>query len=222
MAEGKLLVLEGIDGSGKATQAAMLLARLQGEGRAVQAVSFPNYDSPSSALIKMYLGGELGDDLRQINPYAASIFYAADRYVSFVQQWGDFYRQGGILLADRYATSNATHQMSRLPREEWEGYLRWLQDLEYDRMGLPAPSLVVYLDMHPQVAQKLMAKRYRGDETRKDLHEADAAYLCHCREAALFAAQFCGWQVVRCFAGEEPLPPETIAQAVYELVSQRL
>lgn len=222
MAEGKLLVLEGIDGSGKATQARLLLQRLQAQGQPVRAISFPNYDSPSSALVKMYLGGQLGEDLQQINPYAASLFYAVDRYASFVQDWGAFYREGGILLADRYATSNATHQMSRLPQGQWEEYLRWLSNLEYERMGLPAPSLVIYLDMHPQVAQKLMAKRYQGDESKKDLHEKDSSYLCHCREAALYAARFCGWQVVRCFAGDEPLPPSQIAGEVWDQVQRCL
>ena len=198
---GKLLIIEGLDGSGKATQAERLARALSGMGRDVRKVSFPNYESDSSALVRMYLSGAFGGDPGDVNAYAASVFFAVDRYAGFKADWGDFYRAGGIVIADRYTTSNAVHQCSKLPRDEWDGYLEWLFDFEYRLMGIPAPNGVVYLRMDPAVSQELMSKRYHGDESKKDIHERNLDYLRRSALAAEYCADRLGWMAVDCTAG---------------------
>ena len=142
MSKGRLLVIEGLDGSGKATQAKLLAAHLAESGRRVMEITFPDYESDSSALVKMYLSGQFGDKPDDVNPYAASSFYAVDRYASYKTKWGSFYEAGGIVIADRYTTSNAVHQCSKLPLEQWDDFLRWAFDYEYRLLGLPAPDAV--------------------------------------------------------------------------------
>ena len=138
MSKGKLIVLEGLDGSGKATQAKLLAKHLAAQGVPVQKITFPDYASDSSALVKMYLAGQFGQHPDDVNAYAASSFYAVDRYASYKTSWGSFYEQGGVIIADRYTTSNAVHQCSKLPQEQWEEYLHWLFDYEFRLLGLPA------------------------------------------------------------------------------------
>ena len=147
MSKGRLLVIEGLDGSGKATQAKLLASYLAESGRRVMEITFPDYESDSSALVKMYLSGQFGDKPDDVNPYAASSFYAVDRYASYKTRWGSFYEAGGIVIADRYTTSNAVHQCSKLPPEQWDDFLRWAFDYEYRLLGLPAPDAVVYLQV---------------------------------------------------------------------------
>ena len=207
---GKLIVIEGLDGSGKATQTALLSEMLSKEGVENRRISFPDYDDPSSALVKMYLGGELGG-LSDVSPYSASLFYTVDRCASYLKHWKQDYLAGKVILSDRYATSNVAHQMSRLPRTEWDAYLTWLFDLEYHKVGIPEPDLVLYLDMDPEVSRRLISQRYHGDETRRDLHEADFQYLLKCRDAALYGAQRLGWQVIPCSSGGQPRAIEQIA-----------
>lgn len=208
---GKLMVIEGLDGGGKATQSALLCRALEQRGVRCRRIAFPDYDDPSSTLVKMYLAGELGG-VEAVNAWAASLFYAVDRYASFVRHWREDYEAGTVIIADRYATSNIPHQMSKLPRERWEEYMAWQADLEYGRVGLPRPDGVLYLDMPPQVSRKLLSGRYQGDEGRRDIHEADLGYLLRCREAALFGAEKAGWQVLPCACGGEPYPPGEIAR----------
>lgn len=197
---GKLIVLDGLDGSGKSTQFDLLIEHFQEQNRAVVPISFPDYNEPSSALVKMYLAGEFGSDADSVNAYAASSFYAVDRYASYKKFWQGAYESGSMILAARYATSNAIHQMSKLPKEEWDGYLVWLEEYEYDRLKLPKPDLVIFLDMPPSLSQKLLSSRYGGDEKKKDIHESNVEYLLRCREAALYAAERCGWKVLPCAA----------------------
>ena len=144
---GRLIVFEGTDGSGKSTQFRLLCRRMEEEGHPFHRLVFPRYDQPSSALIRMYLAGEFGSRPEDVNAYAASSFYAVDRYASWKQDWGSCYRKGGLVLSDRYTTSNAVHQACKLPEGEWEAFFRWLDDFEHGKLGLPRPDLVLYLDM---------------------------------------------------------------------------
>ena len=141
MSRGKLIVLEGLDGSGKATQAKRLAAALAAEGRPVREITFPNYESDSSALVRMYLAGQFGEKPDDVNAYAASSFYAVDRYAGYKADWGKFYEEGGILIADRYTTSNAVHQCSKLPPEQWESFLGWLFVFNYLMGGSHPPVM---------------------------------------------------------------------------------
>ena len=216
--KGQLIVIEGLDGSGKATQANRLFETLQAQGKPVRKVSFPDYASDSSAPIKMYLAGEFGKDPNSVNAYAASTFFAVDRYASFKKNWADFYENGGIVIADRYTTSNAVHQCSKLPQDQWDTYLGWLFDFEYRLMGIPAPDKVVYLQVDPTVSQKLMTGRYQGDESKKDIHESNLDYLARSREAAEYCAKALGWQTVRCVEGDSLRPIEDISREVLEIV----
>lgn len=195
---GKVIVIEGLDGSGKATQTARLYELLSARGVQVRRVSFPDYDSPSSALVKMYLNGEFGSDPGDVNGYAAAAFYAVDRYASFKKDWGKAYDDGAVILCDRYATSNAVYQMTKVPQCEREEYLRWLEELEYCRLGIPRPDLVIYLDVPTDISQSLMSCRYDGDESKKDLHERNLAYLAQCGESARYSAMKLNWNVISC------------------------
>lgn len=208
-----LIVLEGLDGSGKSTQLPLLEQELRRRGP-VRTVSFPDYSSPSSALVKMYLGGEFGDKPGDVNAYAAGAFYAVDRYASFKKDWQRDYESGVTILAGRYTTSNMIYQMEKLPRSQWEGYISWAEDFEYERLGLPRPQRVIFLDMPLDAAQKLLSKRYGGHDEKKDLHERDLRYLESCAQCARFAAEKLGWQAIGCARGAEPLSIEEIHRRV--------
>ena len=195
---GKLIVFEGTDGSGKSTQFRLLCQRLEAEGTPFRRLIFPQYSEPSSALIRMYLGGEFGSHPADVNPYAASTFYAVDRYASWKKVWGDWYRGGGLVLSDRYTTSNAVHQASKLPEDQWEDFFRWLFDFECSKLGLPRPDLVVWLDMPTDRAVELLRRPEAATHTHGDIHEVDTGYLALCRRTALRAAECLGWVRVPC------------------------
>lgn len=216
---GKLFVIEGLDGSGKATQANLLYEKLKSEEKPVIKVSFPDYDSPSSSLIKMYLGGEFGEKPEDVNAFAASAFYAVDRYASFKKNWKSFYDDGGIVIADRYTTSNAVHQCGKLGKDEWDTYLDWLFDFEYEKIKIPRPDCVLYLDMTPEVSRRLISGRYGGNEQKRDIHEKNADHLAHARAAAMYCAEKLGWQKISCDNGEQPYQIEEIAKKVFETVN---
>ncbi|MCL2023409.1 MAG: deoxynucleoside kinase [Oscillospiraceae bacterium] len=211
----KLIVLEGLDGSGKSTQ--MELLQRNAAGVVFRHIKLPDYDSPACSPVKMYLGGELGGSPADVNAYAASSFYAVDRYVSYSTKWREIYERGELFLADRYTSSNAYHQMVKLPRKEWDGFLAWLEDYEHEKLGLPRPDLVIYLDMPIKVSQALMKKR-----EELDIHEKDIPYLLACRKAAMYAAEKWGWRVVSCGAGSQALPIENIAGEIWQCVSEVL
>ena len=215
---GRLIVIEGLDGSGKGTQATRLCETLAAQGCKVRKVSFPDYESNSSALIKMYLAGEFGTDPNSVNAYAASSFFAVDRFASYKKDWGKFYEDGGIVISDRYTTSNAVHQCSKLPQEQWDAFLQWLFDFEYRLMGIPAPDKVIYLQVDPAVSQKLMTGRYQGDESKKDIHEKDRAYLDRSRLAAEYCAGKLGWQTVHCVLAGAMRTIEDIGREILEIV----
>lgn len=218
----KLIVIDGLDGSGKTTQFDIIGRELQEKYGNVKMISFPDYDKPSSTLVKMYLNGEIAPDAGQVNAYAASSFYAVDRYASYKMYWEDFYKNGGIVLAGRYVSSNAIHQMSKLPENEWDSYLEWLEDYEYGKLELPRPDCVIFLDMPVEISQRLMTARYNGDESRKDIHEANVKYLNTCRKTALYAAEKLGWGVVECSGGGEALPIEEITEKIRKIIYSKL
>ena len=213
---GKLIVIEGLDGCGKSTQLELLPQNLLKNGIESRSVSFPDYDSDSSALVKMYLGGAFGKKPGDVNAYAASLFYAVDRFASFKTNWGEYYNQNGVIVSGRYTTSNAVHQTSKMDESEWKNFLDWLYDLEYNKVAIPKPDKVIFLDMPIEVSQKLLSGRYKGDETQKDIHESDTEYLNKCRKAAMFTAEYSGWTIIPCAKNGEPRPIEDIAKDILE------
>lgn len=195
---GRLIVFEGTDGSGKATQTKLLAEHLLAEGISLRKLDFPRYGEDSCKLVELYLRGDFGKKPGDVNAYAASTFYAADRYASYKQDWGRYYEDGGLLLADRYTTSNAVHQTAKMPPEQREDFLKWLFDYEYHLLALPEPDLVFYLDLPTEISEQMLRQRERASGTAADIHEADRQYLMESRAAGMQAAEYCGWQVIRC------------------------
>lgn len=212
---GKLIVIDGLDGSGKNTQTKALLKRLEGQGIPAKMVSFPDYDSSSSALVKLYLNGDFGTDPESVNCYAASSFYAVDRFASFRLNWQKDYEEGTVILANRYTTANAIHQLAKLPEGEHRAFLNWLWDFEFVKLGLPAPTRTILLELPVEKSLELI--EVRGE--KKDIHE-NRAHLEKARTAALAAAEAWGWKRISCL-GEagELLPIETVSDLVWNAVS---
>lgn len=219
---GKLIVFEGTDGSGKSTQFRRLVERLEAEQVTFEKLVFPQYDKESSALIRMYLHGDFGTRPNDVNAYAASTFYAVDRYASYQQVWKQTYENGGLILSDRYTTSNAVHQASKEPEEKREQFFQWLYDLEFEKMGLPAPDLVIYLDVPIEWTEKLMRSREQKTGTSADIHEQDLHYLRNCRKTAAQAADYYGWKKISCVQDGELRSIADIHEEVYRLVKQCL
>lgn len=216
---GKLIVIEGTDGSGKSTQFKILTERLRQEGKAFKTLVFPQYSEPSSALIRMYLGGEFGTNPSDVNAYAASAFYAVDRYASFKKDWGKWYDQGGLIVSDRYTTSNAVHQASKEAPENQPAFLKWLYEFEYEKLGMPRPDLTIYLDVPTAFTDKLMRNREAATNTKADIHEQDLSYLATCREMGRRAAEYYGWHIIHCVRDDQMRSIEDIHQEIYRLVS---
>ncbi len=212
-----LIVIDGLDGSGKTTQFD-IVKELLSANNTVKAISFPDYDKPSSSLVKMYLGGEIAQSAAGVNAYAASSFYAVDRYASFKMYWEENFLNGDVIIASRYVSSNAIHQMVKLPENEWDSYLEWLSDYEYEKLSLPKPDLIIFLDMPVEISQRLLTLRYNGDENKKDIHEADISYLHECRKSALYAAKAQNWTVIPCSDGENPHSVEDISSAIMNVI----
>lgn len=215
---GKLIVLDGLDGCGKSTQTPLVASELEKAGYSVKVISFPDYDQPSSALVRMYLAGEFSADPAGVNAYAASSFYAVDRYASYQKFWKKDYENGALILATRYVSSNAIHQMGKLPEDAWPGYLKWLDDFEYEKLGLPRPDRVIFLDMKREVADRLILSRYHGDAGKEDIHEKNRAYLARCQKTAFFAAKAENWEVIRCDDGENPLDTAVITRKIVDII----
>ena len=195
---GKLIVFEGTDGSGKSTQFSLACEALKGAGREFRTCRYPQYAEESSALVRMYLGGQFGSRPSDVNAYAASSFYAVDRYAGYKKHWGTFYEDGGLMVLDRYTTSNAVHQASKMPPEERDDFFRWLAEFEYGDLGLPEPDLVFWLDMPIELAVVNLRRRESDTNTTADIHEVDTAYLISCHDAAAQAAKFYGWHRIAC------------------------
>ena len=217
--KGRLIVIEGLDGSGKATQTELLHKYITGKNIECTRLSYPNYSSDSSALVRMYLAGELSDKPEGVSAYAASAFYAVDRCADYLKFHKRKYENGGLFVSDRYATSNAIYQTAKLPKEEWAAFLDWLEDFEYTKLGVPKPDAVIYLDMDVNVSQKLLEKRY-SDGGKKDIHEVDTAFLAKCREAAMYCAEHYGWQYIRCDDGQFPRSVSDISSDVIRITEK--
>ncbi len=216
---GKLIVIEGTDGSGKSTQFRLLTQRLENENIAFQKIVFPQYSEPSSALIRMYLGGEFGTNPSDVNAYAASSFYAIDRYASYKKIWGQWYEQGGLVICDRYTTSNAVHQASKEPEDRRQEFLKWLYDFEYDRLGLPRPDLTLYLDVPTDFTEQLLRHREQDPHTTADIHERNSAYLASCRRTGRAAAEYYGWTIISCTENGKMRSIEDIHEEIYRHVA---
>lgn len=219
---GKLIVIEGLDASGKGTQSEILLNNLLKKGYDAYGISLPNYDDNSSALVKMYLSGELGKNPSDVNAFAASTFFAVDRYASFKKYWNNEYNDNKIIVANRYTTSNAAHQMTKLAKDKWDFYLNWLFDFEYNLLEIPKPDCVIFLNMPVEVSQELLLKRYNNDESKKDVHESDVEYLRNCYEAASYASKKLGWSVIECCENGKIRSIDDIALDVFSLVEKEL
>ena len=217
---GKLIVIEGIDGSGKSTQARELFNELFNQGRNVRLVSFPNYQSKTGELVAMYLNGDFGKDAEGVNPYAASTFYAIDRYVSFNTGWKEFYNESdSIVIASRYATSNVIHQLAKLDREEWPAFYEWLAKFEYEQLGIPKPDMVVYLDVKPEISKKLIQKRSEETGQSQDIHEKNSAYMEKCYKVGEIYSHELQWKIVKCYENDELLPFDDIKAKILEEVT---
>lgn len=219
---GKLIVFEGTDGSGKATQTALLCEALARRDIPFRKLAFPCYGQPSAALIQLYLNGAFGAHADDVNAYAAASFFAMDRYASYRQDWGEYYASGGLLIADRYTTSNAVHQTVKLPEEERRVFLDWLFDYEYRLLQLPRPDRVVYLDIPTELTEQMLRRRERETNTHADIHERDEAYLRQCRENASFVVDYCGWTRINCASGDVLRTKEDIHTEVWDNLSDLL
>lgn len=218
----KLIIIEGLDGCGKSTQTALIEEYFKTQGINYKKIKLPDYDSPSSTLVKMYLGGEFGKAADDVNAYAAGAFYAVDRFASYKLGWCKDYQQGTLILADRYATSNSIYQMEKLDESDWDDYLHWSADFEYNKIGIPKPDMVIYLDMPIEISQKLMTSRYNGNEEKKDVHEADVEFLNRCRKSALYAAKKQGWVIVECSDGANPLSVDEIHNRIIKYIKEEI
>ncbi|MCK9479916.1 MAG: thymidylate kinase [Firmicutes bacterium] len=217
-----LIVFEGVDGSGKQTHAELIYKRLAGEGKKIKRISFPDYKSDSSALVKMYLSGAFGQRPNDVNPYAASSFYAVDRIASYLANWKADLQGGKMILADRYTTSNAVHQAGKLIGEKRDKYLDWLFDFEYNLLGLPNPDLVIFLSMPPKHSAGLISKRCNkaNGESEKDIHEKDFSYLNRAYNNALYVAKRFNWSIVNCVEENSIRTIEDINNDIYNLIKE--
>ncbi len=222
---GKLIAIDGVDASGKQTQTTLLLSRLEKEGREVKMVSFPAYDKPSSILVKMYLNGEFGENPSDVNAYATSTLFAADRFATYRTDWGTDYNRGTIILADRYVSSNLIHQASKInDTDEKKKFLMWLDDLEYGIYNLPRPDVTIFLDMPPEYGAELMSGRLNksnGDD-KKDIHESDFSYLEKSYENAMFVAKKFNWKRISCIKDGQIRSVDEIHEDIYSIVRELL
>ena len=222
---GKLFVIDGTDGSGKQTQFEKLKERLTKEGVDYRVVSFPNYDDPSSSLVKMYLSGEFGENAKEVSPYIASTFYAADRYATYKRFLEKYYQEGGVILADRYTTANMVHQAGKIKeKKEREKFLDWLWDFEFNLYGLPVPTKAFFLNMPPEYALKLMEHRENKftHTDKKDIHERDKNHIIDSYEAACDLVDKYNWYDVKCVKNSEIRPIEEIHEEIYEEIKKYL
>ena len=219
---GKLIAIDGVDASGKQTHAELLYEKLKNAGKKVRMVSFPAYDNPSSSLVKMYLSGEFGEKPGDVSAYAASSFFAADRFATFRTDWGKDYNDDTIIIADRYVSSNMIHQASKLRKDERDAFLDWLDNFEFEIYSLPRPDVTIFLDMPPEYGAKLMKDRENkfSGESEKDIHERNSEYLLKSYENACFVADKYCWKKVICVKDGEIRTIDDINSELYNIVMQ--
>ncbi len=220
---GILITIEANDGSGKETQSKRLVEHLEADGYEVKRVTYPNYDSDSSALVKMYLNGEFSESADGVSPYAASVLFAVDRYASFMREWKAFYDAGGIVIADRYTTANMMHQASKLEDpQQITQFLDWLVDFEYRIMGIPEPDMTFFLDVpvaHSIKVIEARANKIDGSAT-KDIHERDHEHLKRAYRASLFVGERYNWQRIISMEDDQFRPIEEIHDEIYRHVKE--
>lgn len=230
MEKSKIIVIEGTDGSGKATQTKLLMQRLEKEGCRVFTTSFPKYDSSSSALVKMYLDGQITENANGVSAKAASVFYAADRYITYKKDMEDLYESGDyVMLFDRYSGSNIIHQGAKVissfadkenAEQELQNFIMWLYDFEHKDLGIPKPDAVIYLNVPIEYTEKLREGRknkFSGTE-KQDVHESDSSHLKNASKAGLMASDMLGWYVVECVKDDEMRTIEDISEEVFSIV----
>ena len=216
---GILIAIDGTDASGKQTQSELLYKRLTENGIKARLISFPAYENASSALVKMYLAGDFGKDPSDVNAYAASVFYAADRFATYRTDWGRDYNDGVVIIADRYVSSNMIHQASKcVDNAEKDSFIAWLEELEYGHFGLPKPDKVLFLDMPTEKAAELMQDRANkiDNSESKDIHESNLAYLKKSYENAKYISDLRGWTHISCVRGGSVRDISDISDEVYK------
>lgn len=222
---GKIFVIDGTDGSGKQTQFEKLRKAFERDKIEYKTVSFPNYDSPSSALVKMYLSGEFGENAKNVNPYVASTFFAVDRFATFKKDYEEYYNNGGIILADRYTTANMVHQAGKIQdRKEREKFLDWLWDFEFNLFGLPVPEEVFFLNMPPDVSLQLMKERENkfSHQMQKDIHERDKNHIVDSYNAACSLVDKYNWYEVKCIKNNTLRTIDDIHEEIYKEIKNRI
>ncbi|MCM1333630.1 MAG: deoxynucleoside kinase [Bacteroides sp.] len=212
-----LIVIEGLDGCGKSTQLELLKKTYTN----AHFITFPYYNTHSGRIISDYLADRYRESDPGVSAYSASAMYAVDRYTSYKTHWEALYQSGAPLFSARYTSSNAIYQMTKLTREDWDGYLAWLFDFEYKKLGLPEPDLTIFLDMPIAISQRLLTERYGGEEEKKDLHERNVPFLNACREAALYVGERFGWETIRCDRDGEPRRAEEIGEEILKILRKR-
>lgn len=220
---GLFITIDGLDGSGKGTQSDLLCAWLREQGYRVKELSFPCYGQKSAVPVEMYLHGELGARPEDTNAFAASAFFSVDRYLSYRTDWKrDADDPDTVIISNRYTTANAVHQLSKLPKEQWQDFLAWLWDFEFARLGLPKPDVILYLEMLPEISMRLVEHRSAETGQKKDIHELSADHLEKSYQAALYASETLGWTRLRCFEGTEPRPIDAIHREITGIVKPYL
>lgn len=218
--KGKFIVIDGTDGSGKATQTGLLVDELKLNGYQVEMTDFPQYGTKSAGLIEEYLNGKYG----QVGPEAASIFYAIDRFdASFkIRQW---LAEGMIVISNRYVTANAGHQGGKISDDyDRLKFFKWLDNLEYNIFGIPKPDLNIILHMPAEMAQSLVDKksaaaRNYANGKKRDLHEADLKHLQNAEKVYIEISKlFPNTKLVECTSSGRLLSPEQVHNKVWELV----
>ncbi len=211
-----LIVIDGLDGCGKSTQFELLKEKFT----EAHFITFPYYNTNSGKIVSDYLSGKFPESNPLVSACSASAIYAVDRYTSFKTHWQTLYESGSPVISARYVTSNAIYQMTKLDKSQWESFLDWLYDFEYNKMGIPQPDKTIFLDMPVEISQKLLSARYSGDESKKDIHEQDVSFLKACREAALYVGKRDGWVIIPCNDGDNPRSIEDINSDLQKIIKE--